>query len=174
MIVALFGAVIAYTAPGGHVRPVFLRPACRRLHLAFCCGWLPVGIYLLVRYYSWSWWYYLREDDFRVLLTVLPLLLEYMTSLAAFVLVGEALAHGRRKLAQGLIAGLAVLTGLLVVLPWERFLYIGSYEAWAAGDAPRMWSTPGLWLEWSLIGALITVTYGGAIWANLRGAAETT
>lgn len=152
--------------------PFFERRSFYRLHILYILGWLPIAIYLLVAHFSWSYWYYVPEEELslglRLLLTLLPLLGEYLVALGSYSLFALLRDRGKKG-AIGVAATLLLLfTIALFVLPQERYLYIGSFSDYFSQSATRLFSTTSSLLEWGAIGLWFTAVFAPLLYATLK------
>jgi len=178
ILVALLGGVLALlTSPEEIGIPFFERRSFQRLNLLYSLGWLPIGVYLLVAHFSWSYWYFIPEGDIdlslRIVLTILPLTAEYLTALGSYTLFAILWDRGRKGWLAVASGVLLILAGALFILPRERYLYLGSWEEFQRGEAEKLFSTLPSLLEWGAIGIWFTAVFLPILVLSLREIRET-
>jgi hypothetical protein len=110
--------------------------------------WLPV--YLLVAHFGFQtshmWWHGESLLEYPWLLPGF-VLLYFSANLAGFAVGAWLTTTGRASIARAIFwLSLVFFGGWMAVQP-ARTLTIGTYQQWAAGQAPWMWSDVGLaWL----------------------------
>lgn len=173
ILVSWLGAVMAWlTSPEELGLPFFERRSFWRLQILYGLAWLPIAVYLLVAHFSWSYWYYVREEDLtpglRTLLTVLPLVGEYFIALGSYTLFALFRDRSATYPTLAVASTLGVLTLLFFWLPRERYLYIGTANDYEWGKAVPLFSTPSSLLEWGAIGLWFTAIFVPILLGSLR------
>jgi hypothetical protein len=179
ILVALLGGVLALlTSPEEIGIPFAERRSFKRLNLLYFLGWLPIGVYLLVAHFSWSYWYYISEGEveppLRAILTILPLTAEYLTALGSYTLFALLWDRGKKGWV-GVVGGVLLLLAIaLFILPRERYLYLGSAEEFQWGKAEKLFSTPTSLLEWGAVGVWFSAVFLPILILSLREIREST
>jgi len=137
--------------------------------VAFAAGvFWPIGVYLMAVYPAWSWMYFVDPGAHPAWLGYAATVAYPVTGIAGY-LFGRALVRARRDaLAVGGVVAANAALGALVVLPWSRFVRVGSYAEWAAGGGTPFWLDGGWMRDMTIIGAVFGVAATGIVLYNLR------
>lgn len=146
VLCATLGVAAHLASHGG---PQLSRSGRRVLAAGFLAGWVPLTAVLLIRWPDWSWWYWepMQGNPARAFGVGATL------EVAAFFVALRATRALRPAARMKLLAGLGLLYGTLLVLPWGLWGQVGTAAEHAAGTAPYVWEATDLMLTLGLGGA---------------------
>ncbi len=159
-IIGLFFTLVAR----GQIRAAGTRILHRTFWTAFLFQlfvFVPIGIYLYVRYPDWSLMYFADPDTLSPVMNIL-VPLGYLAAMVVGFLVGQSLVRRENeKAVVGLLIGTAALLGLYSLLTLSRLYFVGEYSqfaGWGSTEATPIYKH-SLGLDFVFIGLYFFVPF---------------
>jgi hypothetical protein len=118
----------------------------------------PSGMYLLWRYAGWETMYWLGERDVTAMVPTLFLAVLSVMYALGFVFGHRKLRQNQRRSLRWIntVVSLAIL--LFLAVSYRRFLFVGTYQEFAAGAAPNIVGN-SLFRDLGIMGLLLAPSY---------------
>ena len=159
-IIGLFFTLIAKDQIRAEVARVFHRTFWTAF-LFQLLVFVPIGIYLYVRYPDWSLMYFVDPDALSPAMNIL-VPVGYQAAMVVGFLVGQSLVRRENeKAVLGLLIGTSAILGLYSLLTLSRFYYVGEYSqfaGWGSTEATPIYKH-SLGLDFVFIGLYFFIPF---------------